>query len=88
MPNLDLFTYRDFDSLNVRLNVGDNAAEKLGMEFKDLYVVAVGPPIHEGRDKTIVLAAEARPERMQELKSFFSRSSEAETSLPRNRAPY
>jgi len=55
VPNLDLFIYRHFDSLNVDLDVGDNAAEKLGIEFKGLHVVALGPPIHEGRDKTVVL---------------------------------
>jgi hypothetical protein len=80
MPNLDLFTYRDFDSLDVDLNVGDNAAEKLGLDFRGLYVVALGPPIHDGKDKTVVLAAEARPEMMQKLKSFFSRRSEADVS--------
>jgi hypothetical protein len=72
MPKLDLFIYRDFDSLGVELDVGDNAAEKLGIEFKGLHVVALGPPIHEGRDKTVVLATEARPETMQELKTFFA----------------
>jgi hypothetical protein len=72
VPKLDLFIYRDFDSLGVELDVGDNAAEKLGIEFKGLHVVALGPPIHEGRDKTIVLAAEARLEMMQELKTFFA----------------
>jgi hypothetical protein len=72
VPKLDLFIYRDFDSLDVELDVGDNAAEKLGIEFKGLHVVAFGPPIHEGRDKTVVLAAEARPEMMQDLKTFFA----------------
>jgi hypothetical protein len=41
VPNLDLFIYRDFDTLDVELDVGDNAAERLGMDFRDLYVVAV-----------------------------------------------
>ena len=72
MPKLDLFTYLDFDSLDVDLDVGDNAAEKLGSEFKGLYVAAVGPPIHEGKDVVVVLASEHRPNRMQELKAFFS----------------
>jgi hypothetical protein len=72
VPKLDLFIYREFDSLDVEPHTGDNAAEKLGMEFKGLHVVALGPPIHEGKDKTVVLAAEARPEMMQELKTFFA----------------
>jgi hypothetical protein len=76
MPKLDLFIYRDFDSLDVKLDVGDNAAEKLGMEFKGLYVVAFGPPIHGGKEETVVLASEHRPDRMQAIKSFFGRSDE------------
>jgi len=38
--------------------------------FEGLYVTAVGPGIHEGRI-TVVLAAEHRPERQQEIKQFF-----------------
>ena len=48
MPKFDLFTYRDFDSLDLELAVADNAAEKLGFEFRGLRVVALGPPIHDG----------------------------------------
>jgi hypothetical protein len=70
MPKIDLFTYRDFDSLDVELEVGDNAAEKLGFEFKGLHVVALGPPIHDGKDATVVLASEHRLERMTELRRF------------------
>ena len=72
MPKLDLFTYRDFDSLDVELDVGDNAAEKLGFEFKGLHVVALGPPIHDGKDATVVLGSEHRPGRMQEMMRFFA----------------
>jgi len=72
MPKLDLFTYRDFDSLGVELEVGDNAAEKLGFEFKGLQVVALGPPIHDGKDATVVLASAHRPDQMKELKRFFA----------------
>ena len=73
MPKFDLFTYRDFDSLDVELELGDNAAEKLGFEFKGLRVVALGPPIRDGKDATVVLASEQRAERMTELKRFFAR---------------
>jgi hypothetical protein len=72
VPKFDLFTYRDFDSLDVELDVGDNAAEKLGFEFRGLHVVALGPPLHDGKDATVVLASEQSPERMQELKRFFA----------------
>lgn len=72
MPKIDLFTYREFDSLDVELEVGDNAAEKLGFEFKGLLVVALGPPIHDGKDATVVLASQHRLERMKELERFFA----------------
>jgi hypothetical protein len=71
MPKFDLFIYRDFDSLDVELDLGDSAAQKLGFEFKGLHVVAIGPPIRDGKDATIVLASERRPERMKELTRFF-----------------
>ena len=76
MPKFDLFTYREFDSLDVELDVGDNAAEKLGLEFKGLDVVALGPPIHDGNDATIVLGSERRPERTSELQRFFAAPSD------------
>jgi hypothetical protein len=72
VPKLDLFIYRDFDSLDVELDVGDSAAEKLGFEFKGLHVVALGPPIRSGKDATVVLASDGRPERMTELESLFA----------------
>jgi hypothetical protein len=71
VPNLDLFQYRDIDSVDMQLGVGDSAQEKLGDSFEGLYVVTVGPPIHDGQDATVVLAHEHRPDRMQELKAFF-----------------
>ena len=73
MGPLDLFIYRDFtDTLNqTPFNVGDNVSEKLGPGFEGLYVVALGPGVHEGR-QTVVLAHEERPEMMQELKAFFA----------------
>jgi hypothetical protein len=49
MPDLDLLIYRDFDSVDVELAVGDNAEEKLGSGFNGLHVVAVAAPIHEGK---------------------------------------
>ena len=71
MPNLDLFHYVDFDSIDAGLAVGDDAGEKLGEDFEGLYVVAVGPPIHKGRKATVVVAHEHRRDRMQELERFF-----------------
>jgi hypothetical protein len=71
MALLDLLIYRDFDdTTDQSLNVGDKA-NKLGSDLEGLYVVALGPGIHEGR-KTVVLAHEHRPEMMQELKAFFA----------------
>ena len=71
MPNLDLLIYRDFDSVDVDLEVGDDAQQKLGSGFNGLHIAAVGPPIHDGKDYAVVLAAETRPTMMQRLKGFF-----------------
>jgi hypothetical protein len=75
MALLDLLIYRDFDAGHESFRVGDSAAEKLGLGFEDLYVVAVGPGIHGGR-QTVVLAHEHRPEMMQELRAFFAPSTQ------------
>jgi hypothetical protein len=66
MPAYDLLVYHDFtDNLNASLNVGDDAEAKLGDTFTGMYVVAVAPPVHEGRAATVVLAHGNRP--MEEL---------------------
>jgi hypothetical protein len=72
---IDLLVYRDLtDPIHEKLpSVGDDAAEWLGEEFRGMYVVAVGPPIHEGKDATVVLGAEYRPELAQGLKRFVDR---------------
>jgi hypothetical protein len=55
----DLLIYHDFsDTFDTQIQVGDSA-RVLG--FEDLHVVALGPPIHEGKDRTLVLAHGARP---------------------------
>jgi hypothetical protein len=64
--NYDLLIYHDFsDTFDKSIAVGDSA-RVLG--FEDLHVVALGPPLHGSKDRTIVLAHGARPMRkIQEL---------------------
>jgi hypothetical protein len=69
MPNYDLLSYRDFHDTtddDGPLKIGDSAS-RLGI-FEDLHVVAIGAPIYEGKDATIVLAHSSHPmERFQKL---------------------
>lgn len=75
MPNIDLLQYRDLNdySHDGLPSVGQNAAEWFGKGFEGLYVVAVGAPIHPGKDATVVLAHESRPELAQGLKAYVDR---------------
>ncbi len=58
MTDLDLLVYHDFtDTTDSNLRVGDSA-EPLG--YADLHVVAIGPPIHGGKERTVVLGHGAR----------------------------
>lgn len=69
---IDLLVYHDltdFTSPGARLEVGVNAATELGDAFEGLYIVAVGPPIHESKDMTVVLAHGNRP--MEKIQSFL-----------------
>jgi len=55
----DLLIYHDFtDTFDTPVKVGDSAR---ALGFEDLHVVALGPPLHESKDRTIVLAHGARP---------------------------
>jgi hypothetical protein len=73
VTDLDLLVYHDFtDTNNNELRVGDSA-EPLG--YADLHVVAIGPPIHGGKERTIVLGHGARP--MQEVQDLLDRRSES-----------
>jgi hypothetical protein len=66
--NYDLLIYHDFtDTFDSPLTVGDSAR---ALGFEDMHVVALGPPIHEGKDRTIVLAHGARP--MREMQALIS----------------
>jgi hypothetical protein len=63
MPvNYDVLVYHDFvdTTRDTPLAVGADAHVGLGFEH-GLHVVAVAPPIHEGKDATIVLANHDRP---------------------------
>jgi hypothetical protein len=66
MPNYDLLIYRDFDSIDIELHLG-TPASAIG-PGEDMHVVAIGPPIHSGKDATVVLAhGSRRMERIQEV---------------------
>jgi hypothetical protein len=66
VADLDLLVYHDFtDTGDAVLRVGESAAS---LGYPDLHVAAIGPPIHEGKERTVVLAHGARPmPRVQEL---------------------
>lgn len=61
MPNYDLLIYRDMtDHVNeTPPSVGDRADF---LAEPEMYVAAIGPPIHEGKDATIVLKHDHRPD--------------------------
>jgi hypothetical protein len=75
MPKIDLFVHHDLDDpIHSDLpRVGEDASQWFGRRFEGLYVTAVGKAIHEGRDGTVVLSHESRPERQQGIKRYFSR---------------
>jgi len=74
MPTYDLLVYHDFtDTINDRLTSGDDAGEKLGDKFAGMRVVAVGSPVHEGRDATVILAHSNWP--MDALQAYADRES-------------
>jgi hypothetical protein len=64
----DILVYHDFDSF-VEPEPGMNGKE-LGFDA-DLSVAAIGPPIHEGRAATVVLAARSS---MPEVQAFLERA--------------
>ena len=54
---LDLLVYHDMtDYVGADLSLMADAGEQLGDMFAGYRVVAVGGPIHPGKDKTVVLA--------------------------------
>lgn len=67
--SLDLLRYHDFHhTTGAAINVGDEASAIFGPDFEGLRIVSVGPPIHEGKDMTVVVAHSDRAmERMQEV---------------------
>ena len=59
---LDLLVYHDMtDYTGAKLNRGADAGLEFGPTFADYHIVAVGPPIHPGKDATVVLAHNTRP---------------------------
>jgi hypothetical protein len=71
---IDLLVYHDLTdhtSPGVRLEVGASAAAEFGDAFEGLYIAAVGPPIHDSKDVTVVLAHGNRP--MPEVQALLER---------------
>ena len=44
-----------------------------GEEFAGLFVIAVGPPIHAGKEATVVLGHDHRSDRLAVLKTYVER---------------
>ncbi len=56
MPNYDVIVYHDLSSLVASVRPGD-AARELGDIFgEDMFVSGVYPPLHEGKDATVVIS--------------------------------
>jgi hypothetical protein len=69
---LDLLVYHDMTAYtDTNLTVGADAGVELGEPFAGYHIVAVGPPIHEGKDRTVVLAFGARP--MTEIQALLDK---------------
>jgi hypothetical protein len=69
---MDLLVYHDMtDYTGADLTVGADAGKEFGDTFAGYYVAAVGPPVHPGKDVTVVLAHGRRP--MQEFDALLSK---------------
>lgn len=69
---IDLFVYHDLtDNVGADLSLGADAGVELGDLFAGYHVVAVGEPIHSGKDVTVVLAFGNRP--MDEIQALLDK---------------
>lgn len=70
---LDLLVYHDMtDYTGADLSVGADAAAVLGELFVGYRIVAVGPAINRGKDKTVVLAFSNQP--MAEIQALLDKN--------------
>ena len=71
MPSYDVLTDHDFRAED-SYAIGD-PAPRLGIpDYPEMHVVAVGPPIHRGKDATIVIAYRKTP--MLEVQELLDRA--------------
>ena len=68
MPDYDVLTYHDFRAEDP-YSIGDLAPELGRPDYPEMHVVAVGPPIHPGKDATLVIAFRTTP--MPELQELL-----------------
>jgi hypothetical protein len=70
MPSYDVFIYRDFIDTIDPIREGP-ATPQFGDTFEGLNVVAVGPPVHPGRDGSAILMH--RPDATPEIRAMLDR---------------
>ena len=56
MPNYDVIVYHDLSSLVASVRPGDPARELGDIFGEDMSVSGVYPPLHEGKDATVVIS--------------------------------
>jgi hypothetical protein len=65
------FTESTEGSLGADLTEGADAGKEFGDTFAGYHIVAVGPPIHSGKDVTVVLAHGSQP--MEEFRALLNK---------------
>ncbi len=74
MPNYDVIVYHDLSSLVASVRPGDSARELGDIFGEDMFMSGVYPPLHEGKDATVVISGGAsRP--VAGLEKLFARLS-------------
>jgi hypothetical protein len=69
---MDLLVYHDMtDYTGADLTEGADAGKEFGDTFAGYHIVAVGPPIHSGKDVTVVLAHGSQP--MEEFRALLNK---------------
>jgi hypothetical protein len=71
VPSYDVLTYHDFRAED-SYAIGDPAPRLGSPDYPEMHVVAVGPPIHRGKDATIVIAYRKTP--MLEVQELLDRA--------------
>jgi len=63
VPNYDVIVYPDLSSLVASVRAGDPARELGDIFGEDMFVSGVYPPLHEGKDATVVISGRKHPPR-------------------------